>query len=176
METGAELSDDGMYRYLLWRRWDTGLPCAVFIMLNPSTADASADDPTIRRCIGFAKSWGFGGIRVVNLYPFRATKPEDLWRAPFPRGQGNIGHIERSIDTLGIAIAAWGAHGREAQVQEVKTLFYDLGITLYALKLTAGGAPGHPLYIKGNTVPVVYEPSRNPVKRGDLWSPQGLAA
>lgn len=176
--SGAELSEDGVYRYLLWRRWDLSRPRALFIMLNPSTADADTDDPTIRRCIGFAKAWGFGGLRVVNLYPFRATKPEDLWKAPFPRGQGNLGHIERAIDAPdGIAVAAWGAHGREAQVKEVRGLFYDLGIPLYALKLTAAGAPSHPLYIRGDTCPIVYEPSRNPLKRGDPWDGfQGRAA
>lgn len=165
-EKGAELSDDGVYRYLLWRRWTKELPRAVFIMLNPSTADADIDDPTIRRCIGFAKAWGMGGIRVVNLYPFRATKPEDLWKAPFPRGQGNLNCIERAIDTDGIHIAAWGAHGREAQVKEVRGLFYDMGVPLYALKINGDGSPGHPLYIKGDAVPVCFEPSRNKITRG----------
>ena len=166
---GAELSPDGIYRYLLWRRWDADLPRALFVMLNPSTADAEVDDPTIRRCIGFAKSWGMGGIRVVNLYPFRATKPADLWKARFPRGDGNLQHIERAIDPHGISIAAWGAHGREAQVRETRNLFYELGVPLYALKLTADGAPSHPLYIPGDTMPIVYEPARHPLKKGDLW-------
>lgn len=167
--SGAVISDCGLYRYLLWRRWDLSKPRALFIMLNPSTADASVDDPTIRRCIGFAKAWGMGGIRVVNLYPFRATKPDDLWKAERPRGDGNLGYIEKAIDPHGIAVAAWGAHAKEAQVAEVKNLFYEQGIPLYALKLTKNGQPGHPLYIAGDTVPVVYAPSRNPLKRGDVW-------
>ncbi len=165
-DKGALLSDDGVYRYLLWRRWDKELPRAVFIMLNPSTADAEVDDPTIRRCMSFARTWGMGGIRVVNLYPFRATKPEDLWKAAFPRGQGNLGEIERAIDPHGINIAAWGAHGKEAQVKEVRLLFYDLGVPLYALKINGDGSPAHPLYIKGDTVPVCFEPSRNPIAKG----------
>lgn len=169
IERGAELSEDGVYRYLLWRRWDKSLPRALFIMLNPSTADAEIDDPTIRRCMGFARAWGLGGIRVVNLYPFRATKPADLWRAPFPRGQGNLSAIERAIDTDGISVAAWGAHGREAQVRETRNLFYELGEPLYALRLTLDGHPAHPLYLPATLTPIVYEPSRNAVRRGDTW-------
>ena len=171
--SGAVLSDDGAYRYLLWRRWNLDLPRAVFIMLNPSTADASIDDPTIRRCIGFAKAWGMGGIRVVNLYPFRATKPEDLWRAPFPRGEGNLSHIERAIDPRGINVAAWGAHGKEAQVKETRLLFYDMGVPLYALKINGDGSPGHPLDIKGDAVPVCYEPARTKIAKGSPY--QALA-
>jgi len=166
-DRGAVLSDDGMYRYLLWRRWDKTKPRACFIMLNPSTADAEVDDPTIRRCIGFARAWGLGGIRVVNLYPFRATKPADLWRADVPEGHGNLGYIERAIDTGGIAVAAWGAHGKENR--GVRNLFYELGVPLYALKITKDGQPGHPLYIAGNAVPVVYEAARNPLNVGDPW-------
>lgn len=166
---GAELSEDGVYRYVLWRRWDVDKPRALFIMLNPSTADANVDDPTIRRCIGFAKAWGMGGIRVVNLYPFRATKPADLWRAERPRGIGNLSYIDRAIDTSGIVVAAWGAHAKEAQVNEVRELFYDLGVPVYALSVTKGGQPGHPLYIAGDAVPTCFWPSRNPIKRGDPW-------
>lgn len=162
-DRGAEISACGRYRYLLWRRWDKDKPRALFIMLNPSTADAEIDDPTIRRCISFARSWGMGGIRVVNLYAFRATKPADLWKAADPIGEGNLSWIDRSIDTHGVAVAAWGAHARDKEVREVRELFYDLGIPLYALKLTKDGKPGHPLYIAGDTPLTVYERARNPV-------------
>lgn len=175
-DRGAEISDCGRYRYLLWRRWDKSKPRALFIMLNPSTADAEVDDPTIRRCMGFARAWNLGGIRVVNVYPFRATKPADLWKADAPLGIGNLSAIERAIDTNGVAIAAWGAHALAADVRHIKNLFYELGVPLYALKLTKDGAPGHPLYLAAATVPVVYEPSRNPLNVGDPWRsppPQG---
>lgn len=170
-DRGAELSVDGVYRYLLWRRWDKEKPRALFIMLNPSTADAEIDDPTIRRCIGFARSWGLGGIRVVNLYPFRATKPADLWNASIPEGYCNLRYIERGIDTNGVSIAAWGAHGREPQIRRVRNLFYELGVPLYALGLTKDGQPRHPLYMPGAAVPIVYEASRNKVSIGQMWSP-----
>jgi hypothetical protein len=170
MEKGAELTPDGLYRYVLWRRWDMALPSALLIMLNPSTADADVDDPTIRRCMGFARSWCLGGSRVVNLYPFRATKPDDLWKAARPRGEGNLGWIERSVDAPGgVAIAAWGTLGKQAQVSEVRGLFYDLGVPLFALRLTANGSPSHPLYVPGDVVPVVYEPARANLKKGDSW-------
>lgn len=172
---GAELSEDGMYRYSLWRRWDAGRARVTWIMLNPSTADAEIDDPTIRRCIGFAKAWGAGGIRVVNLYPFRATHPADLWEAAAPIGYGNLNAIERAVDAPhGVTIAAWGTHGKDAQVREVRTLFYEMGIPLYALKLTKEGAPGHPLYVAADTVPIVYEPSRHPLQRGQPWQAPSL--
>ena len=76
---GAVVSDDGLYRYILTRTWDRSLPALVFCMLNPSTADATVDDPTIRKCIGFAQRLGYGGIIVVNLFAYRATKPRELY-------------------------------------------------------------------------------------------------
>jgi len=164
-DRGAVISDCGLYRYALWRHWDDR-PRALFIMLNPSTADAEIDDPTIRRCIGFAKSWGLGGVRVVNLYPFRATKPTDLWLAAVPEGYGNISYIEQAVDPAGICIAAWGAHGKENRIREVRNLFQRISTTLYALKLTKDGQPGHPLYLAANTIPVVYEPAGSGLTRG----------
>lgn len=155
-DRGAIISDCGLYRYLLWRVWDTTKPIALWIMLNPSTADAEADDPTIRRCIGFARQWGMGGIRVANLYPFRSTKPADLWKAAVPEGYDNLTYIQRAVDPTGIVVAAWGAHGKENRVRGVRNLFAGLGLPLHALKMTKDGAPGHPLYIAGDTAPVVY--------------------
>jgi hypothetical protein len=85
-DRGATLSDCGRYRYRLWRRWADG-PTVLFVMLNPSTADADVDDPTIRRCIGFARSWGAGALEVVNLYAWRATQPAELKAAVGPVGE-----------------------------------------------------------------------------------------
>ena len=160
-ERGAEISGDGQYRYLLWRRWSNG-PWATFIMLNPSTADADNDDPTIRRCIGFAQAWKMGGIRVVNLYPFRATKPADLWQASVPEGYGNEHWIRDAIDPHGISIAAWGTHGKEDRIRIVRNIFADLGVVLYALNITKGGQPGHPLYLPKTAEPVEFYPPLGP--------------
>lgn len=113
IDAGAEISSCGLYRYVLWRRWDKSKPRLVYIMLNPSTADASSDDATIRVCCGRARRMGFGGIRVLNLFAFRATKPADLWKAADPVGPENDHKIESYLeqtteDWKGMHIAAWG--------------------------------------------------------------------
>ena len=87
-QTGATFSSDERYRYLLWRRWSSS-QLALFIGLNPSTADAANDDPTIRRITGFSRSLGFGGFLIVNLFAFRATKPIDLFASSDPIGPEN---------------------------------------------------------------------------------------
>src|SRR5262245_19133112 len=93
----ALISPCGLYRYWLTRTWDNSLRRVCWVMLNPSTADAEQDDPTIRRCVGFARSWGAGGIIVVNLFAFRASDPKALLRAADPVGPDNDGHILKSV-------------------------------------------------------------------------------
>lgn len=78
MKKSAILSDDRKYRYSLSRVWDESKNKVMFIGLNPSTADETEDDPTIRRCINFAKSWGYVGLEMTNLFAFRATAPKDM--------------------------------------------------------------------------------------------------
>ncbi len=153
MERSAVLSDDGLYRYRLDRWWGPG-PRVCWVMLNPSTADAEVDDPTIRRCIGFAKTWGYDGITVVNLYPFRAANPADL-KAWLRRGIGvmkarydNGLHVDAATSRSAIVIAAWGAHTNEKTVPW-HPVWHHLG-------LTKDGHPRHPLYVKGDTKPLSY--------------------
>ncbi|MEH0110748.1 DUF1643 domain-containing protein [Tersicoccus sp. MR15.9] len=146
----AVLSADGVYRYRLTRTWGEG-STVLFVMLNPSTADHTVDDPTIRRCIGFARAWGHGSLTVANLYAYRATKPADLWRAADPVGPDCDEHLAQAAAAADRVIVAWGAHGRPDRVAAVHAL---LGDRAEALKLTAAGAPGHPLYIRADTVPV----------------------
>lgn len=145
--TDAILSDDGRYRYWLSRRWQRHGPLATFVMLNPSTADATQDDPTIRRCIGFAKRWGLSGIAVVNLYALRSTDPSGLWLVDDPVGAENDGHIEAAA-AIAYAhdaplIASWGANARPDRVAEVVQLHGMDRLT--ALGVTLAGAPKHPL-------------------------------
>lgn len=142
---GATFDDSGRFRYLLWRTWDESLPRACFVMLNPSTADATSDDPTIRRCIGFARSHGFGGIEVVNLFAFRTTDPALLPRTAEARGAGNDEHIRRAIERCVVTIAAWGVHGA-GHWQAIPSLS---GIELHCLGVTNRGEPRHPLYVAG---------------------------
>ncbi|MGH3977119.1 MAG: DUF1643 domain-containing protein, partial [Pseudonocardiaceae bacterium] len=119
----AVLSGCGRYRYQLTRTWDPGQQRATFIMLNPSTADAADDDPTIRRCTSYARSWGLGGLMVVNLYAYRATDPADLWKVDDPVGPDNDDHLRAVLaaatDVGAPVVAAWGANARLDRVAEV---------------------------------------------------------
>jgi hypothetical protein len=155
----ARISDDGLYRYTLGRRWtqDRSVGAATFIMLNPSTADAERDDNTIVRCCNFARDLGCGGLHVVNLYAYRATKPADLWRAPDPIGPDNDDFLRA---TFGVAreddtpvIAAWGANAKPLRVEFVGVLARAAGVTLTALGVTKDGAPRHPLYLPASARP-----------------------
>jgi hypothetical protein len=150
MRTDACFSRCGTYRYALWRRWAAG-PQVLFVMLNPSTADKQRDDPTIRRCIGFAARWGYGAVAVGNLFAFRTPSPDVLRQAAHPVGRANDRWLERLAAESSRLIAAWGNDGaflgRDAQVREL------LG-PLYALALTRRGQPRHPLYLPGRAEPV----------------------
>ena len=105
MQRDALFSPCGTYRYRLTRRWAEG-PAVAFIMLNPSTADGSVDDPTIRRCIGYGQSWGYGALAVGNLYAFRATEPQELRRARDPIGPDNDRHLECIAETATRVVCA----------------------------------------------------------------------
>lgn len=142
--SSAVLSADGQYRYELTRRWDNSTSTLTFVMLNPSTADASIDDPTIRRCIGFAQSAGFGGLRVLNLYAFRATQPKDMFRAIDPVGPENDSYIS-GLFAGSTVIAAWGANARPDRVRQVRRLLANQRIL--CLGVTKDGHPKHPLYV-----------------------------
>ncbi len=157
-DRGAALSACGHYRYTLWRTWDESLPTVLFVMLNPSTADADVDDPTIRKCIGFAQRWGYGTLLVGNLYALRATDPRELDTADAPVGRDNTDALCRLAERADRIVAAWGAkpnRGRYAQ-REARALdtFYDRDV--YALRLTKDGHPWHPLYVPYSVEPVVY--------------------
>ena len=153
--TGALLSDCGQYRYTLTREWDEGRPALTFIMLNPSTADATLDDPTIRRCIGFARDRGFGGLRVLNLFAFRATDPAHMKAAQDPVGPDNDIHLIAALTAAAAAnapvIAAWGTHGaHNGRAAEVRELALQYGVELMCLGATRDGHPRHPLYVKAD--------------------------
>lgn len=148
------------YRYRLTRTWDGTRPQAVFIMLNPSTADAFVEDPTIRRCLGFARTWGCGGLAVLNAFALRATNPRDMDRHPDPCGPDNDRVI---IDTLltahGPVVAAWGADRSmvtSKRAQRLINLIHTGGIEPVALAVTKDGHPRHPLYVRADVTPRPY--------------------
>lgn len=145
---GACFDGSGAYRYALWRAWDDG-PRAVFSMLNPSTADAITDDPTIRRCVGFARSWGFGSLEVVNLCAYRTPSPAGLLAVVEPVGRENAEHVAAAVDRADLVVAAWGNDGLR-WLPETRGVFEDR--RLRCLGVTRFGAPRHPLYVAAGTV------------------------
>lgn len=143
MDKGALISDDEFYRYKLWRIWDESLPCVLFIGLNPSTADANIDDPTIRKCIALTKNWGYGGFYMGNLFGFRSTKPENLISASDPIGKCNDTALNEMAQKAEIIVAAWGNKGRLFnRDKEIIRQFPQL----HCLKITKENQPIHPLY------------------------------
>src|SRR3989304_2617282 len=150
MTQGAQLSADRLYRYALWRTWDEGDGHAMFIGLNPSTADETVDDPTIRRCIGFARSMGYGGIYMLNLCAYRSTDPRALERVDDPIGPENLQFIEKYAKAAGRVIAAWGNHGW-SRGWETMRLLCSLGVDVWCLGQTKRGHPKHPLYLRADT-------------------------
>lgn len=145
---GAVFDASRRYRYHLWRRWAERGPLVAFVMLNPSTADARHDDPTIRRCSGFARAWGFAAMTVVNLFALRATDPARLRRARDPVGGGNDGHILAAAGTCDGLVLAWGnCGGLRGRDRAVLALL--AGHRPDCLGLTRAGQPRHPLYLPG---------------------------
>jgi hypothetical protein len=155
MDRAAVLSPCGRYRYALSRRWATGGRAVIWLMLNPSTADAHRDDPTLRRVTGYARAWGYSALTVVNLYAYRATDPRALFTASDPIGPGNDAHIRRAAETGERIIAAWGAHARPDRIAAVLALLEHARATdrVHALALTASGQPKHPLYLRADLAP-----------------------
>lgn len=154
--SGAVISECGKYRYRLWRIWDKSKPLVGFCMLNPSTADASVDDPTIRRLIGFAKAWGYGGFIVVNLFALRTPKPVMLKTAADPFGPDNSKHISEVAEMVDTMVCAWGTHGKFAMADKLGLARMYKRTKTTALHINADGSPKHPLYIKGDAVPVPF--------------------
>lgn len=125
-------------------------------MLNPNSADAKINDPTITRCINFAKTWGYGRLEVVNLFAYRTSKPSLLKQATEPIGKGNERYIEESVEKCDRVILAWGNHGTWRQ-QDIYTLELLKSYNhLYSLGITKKGCPRHPLYLRSNTKPLKY--------------------
>ncbi len=153
--SAALLSPCGLYRYTLTRRWGEGAPM-LFVMLNPSTADAAQDDPTIRRCVGFAKREGFGAIEVVNLFAYRATDPKVLAGVGDFVGPDNDTVIRDARGRAGLIVAAWGSSVPAALRQRVRHIAMLLGPGALCFGVTADGSPRHPLYVKGDTAFVSY--------------------
>lgn len=161
---GATFSPDRIHRYRLWRIWNASLPVVAFCALNPSTADEEMNDPTIRREIGFAISWGFGGLEKVNIFGARSTDPKRLLDFADPVGPGTDEAIREVTARAGVVVAAWGAlparppwmRERGRNVLELLTENADV----HALRVTKAGFPSHPLYLPGDLKPVLFRARR----------------
>ena len=142
------------WRYTWTHVWDAKGPVLMVIGLNPSTADETRPDPTVTRCVSYAKSWGFGGLIMTNAFAYRATLPRDLRAAPDPVGPDNDFWLRRMSEGAEIILAAWGNHGlwqdRQDQVLSL------LGRQVYCLGVTKEGAPRHPLYLRKDAEPRIF--------------------
>lgn len=166
LERDAVISDCGRYRYLLRRTWDQNLARSLFIMLNPSTADAEVDDATIRSCIRLSKSWGHGSFEVISIFGLRATNPAELAKAANPIGPMNERVGAAAIARCDMAICAWGAHPMaERHHGYIMGRVKSHRPTAYCLGRTKSGAPKHPLYIPTGTQPEVFQ---------GMWNAVGL--
>lgn len=162
MPNGDALFDPtGTYRYRLSRSWDEGLAQICWVMLNPSTATASVDDPTISRVVGFSRSWGYGSVSVINLFALRTPRPEQLKTATDPVGPDNDQIIIDTTSETDRVVVAWGNHGSlqnpatgVSRAREVKTLLERAGVASLCLGHTNRGEPRHPLYLAGSTTPL----------------------
>lgn len=151
----ARFSADGRYRYTLTRVWDPQTPLVAWIGLNPSTADATRNDPTVRRVIDFSRRWGYGGCVMLNLFAYRSTDPRALLTAVAPIGPDNPRTLRE--ETAGRAVvAAWGASVPDAwRLHEAHVAgWLRATCAVYILGRTASGAPRHPLYCAASTEPV----------------------
>lgn len=158
MSASAILSPDGAYRYRLTRSATVegvatctrGTVC--WVMLNPSTADAEVDDPTIRKCTAFTRSWGYASLVVVNLFALRSTDPSALRSYAQAIGHGNDAYIIGAAMEADLTVCAWGTKGghlgRDAHVLRMLAT-----VPLHALDITKDGHPKHPLYVRGDTLP-----------------------
>lgn len=142
------------YRYTLTRVWDRSKPTVAFIGLNPSTADESRLDPTLRRCLRFSNDWGYGSFVMLNLFAFRSTDPMAMKRAPSPVGPENDRHLKVYTASADLTVACWGTHGCYNRRDEIVKIFLrEWGVNVHHLGLTLAGCPKHPLYLPSTTVP-----------------------
>lgn len=159
IESDAVISDSGCYRYLLRRTWDTKMPRALLVMLNPSTADARTDDPTIRSCVRLLSALHYGSMEVVNLFAWRATDPNDLREAIDPIGDKNDSVIAAATGRCDIVICGWGSSlvaDKDNRARDVIDLIRAHRPALFCFGKTKDGSPKHPLFIKSGTPLMAY--------------------
>ena len=153
IHTDATFSEDRVHRYDLRRIWDETLPTVLFIGLNPSTATETKNDPTIRRCMGYAKDWGYGGYIMGNIFAFRSTDPINLRKTKDPVGPENDYWLKRLHEEAVLTIGAWGNHGEFLNRGQA---VLELIPNIQCLRITKQRFPSHPLYLPKNLKPIPY--------------------
>ena len=159
MERSALLSPCGRYRYTLWRRWEASGGVLMVIGLNPSSADAVRDDPTLRRCLSYAYDWGFGALCLTNLFALRATQPAAIKAAADPVGPDNDRHLQEVAQGADLKLAAWGVRGQQRGRAAAVTAMLP---GLHCLRLSRDGHPMHPLYLPRGLEPQPWSPAGMP--------------
>jgi hypothetical protein len=153
MEKGADISADHLYRYSLWRIWQPAEPLVMFIGLNPSTADATTDDHTIRRCLRFSADWNCGGLVMTNLFAFRATDPKAMLTAAEPIGTENDTVLAHWVQKALFIVAVWGTKGgHQGRNKAIEERFPNL----HCFGVTKDGFPRHPARLRSDTQLVTY--------------------
>ena len=145
-----------VYRYVLWRRWGSRTSRCLFVMLNPSTADEYVLDPTVRKCVKWAKQWGFGAVDVCNIFAWRSTDPKLLYNLKDPVGPENDHWIQQSAMMAAMVVVAWGKHGALKSPGEAVARMLEKHRPL-CLGVNADGSPEHPLYIANATKPKLWK-------------------
>lgn len=157
MRLGAEFAPDPRYRYRLWRHWNEEVPSLTFLMLNPSTATETVDDPTIRRCMGFAMNMGYGGVEILNIFAWRSTDPKQLLICKEPVGMENNARILTVAERSSMIVCAWGKLFRQLKWREgqIIELLKPFSSKLHCLKYNeSDGSPAHPLYLHSTLRPL----------------------
>lgn len=171
----AHISPDGCYRYKLTRVWHAAGRRALFVMVNPSTADRERDDPTVRKCIAFARSWGCGSLEIANLFALRSPDPWRLRSHPLPVGPENDAYLISALRHAGIVVCAWGDHG--AYQDRARAVFAEFlepqryGPPPTALAITRAGEPAHPLRLSLDLKPRAF--TYDGIGRADFTRPDG---
>jgi hypothetical protein len=159
LESGAVFSSCMKFRYSLERKWNAGSRFVMFCGLNPSTADEITNDPTVRRCIVYAQDWGYDGLLMANAFAFRGTDPRSMLHAEDPVGPENNRWLIAMASRAALVVCAWGVHGAHRnRSDEVHYMLQHIK-PLYSLGLTKDGYPRHPLYLRRDIQPQLWEKS-----------------
>ncbi|MBF1195928.1 MAG: DUF1643 domain-containing protein [Fusobacterium periodonticum] len=153
MKKQANISKDKIYRYTLSRTWDSTKPTVLFIGLNPSIADENVDDPTVIRCINFAKDWGYGTLLMANLFAYRSTYPKEIYLIDDPIGKDNDYYLLECVKQSDLIIACWGNNGTYMGREKI---IKELVPNLYCLQKNKNGTPHHPLRLPRNINPIPF--------------------